>query len=352
MDDHSRDNRMLLMGLAFSIGVHVLVLLPWLNEEASASGDRSIADLAHPLAPPPPEDQVEEAELGIDESLIQSMNWIGYKDYEEHLARLAETEQAAFKVAPSAGGGAPPSSPQTSTAVPTPDDSRPSAAAPTITAPSTRKPNEPKAPAAERPNETDEVRPVASEEVEPKADSEAMGPPRPEPTPENADPSSSPESETTPKTEPKPEPRPATEPSPTPKPEPEPGEGPGSGEGEPADAGDAAEKESDPTSTVEVPPENWRAGRPLAAHGLEIRTRRPVLTELTLLTVRYGNPLVKISFGSNGRPRTAVILESSGDRRVDEPILDSLFRWRAKGERLRQLEDGETADITLRIMMR
>jgi TonB family protein len=70
------------------------------------------------------------------------------------------------------------------------------------------------------------------------------------------------------------------------------------------------------------------------------------------LNARFGNPLVEISFARNGRPTNARIIESSGDTRLDEPILDSLYRWRAKGKKLDDLKGEETFDVKLRILLR
>ena len=37
---------------------------------------------------------------------------------------------------------------------------------------------------------------------------------------------------------------------------------------------------------------------------------------------------------------------------ISEPILDSLYRWRAKGQKLTELKKGETFDVKLRFMLR
>ena len=361
------DRRFLIAGFLFSIALHVAVLLPWLGDEAGAGTSEGIADLSQALEPPPPEPEEEETQLGLDDSMAKTMNWIGYEEYEEHLARLAETDQAAFQMNPSAGGGAPPPPPSTpETAKPVEDrqsPQQPAAAPPSVSAPQAPTSETAQAPQSDVPREAERVEQTVSKEPDADAEGAMVGPPPPEPT---TDEQPEPAPEPSPKPEPKPEPQPEPQPEPTPEPEtppqpqpqpnpnpnPEPGEGPGSGEGEPQDNGDAAEQESDPTSVVEVPPDTWRAGRPLAAHGLELKTMRPVLTELTLLTARYGNPLVEIQFGRNGRPRSAKIIESSGDRRVDEPILDSLYRWRAKGKQLQSLKGTETINIKLRIVLR
>ncbi len=116
-------------------------------------------------------------------------------------------------------------------------------------------------------------------------------------------------------------------------------------------SGNASEMESDPTSKLEVPLADIKLGKPIAGHGLQIKPRRPSFTTLTMLTAAPGNPLVEIRFPRSGRPVLAKILESSGDRRVDEAILNSLYRWRAQGEQLEALGEGQSIPIRLRIML-
>lgn len=318
MKRRSRDNRLLLIGLAFSIALHVLLVMPWLSTAASTTENRGIVDLVTAIEPPAPEPEKEPV-LGLQDSMAKTMNWIGYEEYEKHLARLADTDQAAFKMNPSGGGGA------------TPTSSEPPQDQPSKTQPP------PDAAAVDQTPASGEL----PARLEP-SDSEQQGPPAPEPGDgEEPDPK--------PKEEPTSDPKP--QPEPTPEPKPDPGQGPGAGDGDPGDSGDAADRESDPTSIVDVPPEKWRTGKPLAAHGLEMQTRRPQLTPLTLISARFGNPVVEIQFGPNGKPKNALILQSSGDERVDGPILDSLYRWRAKGDRIDELKDDETANIRLRIVL-
>ena len=340
------ERRCILLGFLVSLAFHGMVVIPLLERISNASEARGIVDLASAIEPPAPEEN--ETVLGIDDSMAKTMNWIGYEEYEEHLARLAETDQAAFKMNPSAGGGAPPPVPETTRppverTVPASERS-PEGSKPSVTAPMTKERNTPRAPDAPEPAEATTVEKTAPVDPE-EAPGEQPVAPTTEPAPEAP--------ETEPQTEPVPEqpPQPESDPKPAPTPTPSPNTGPGEGDGEPAD-GDAAEKESDATSVIEVPPSTWRAGKPLAAGGLELKTRRPVFTELTTLTAQFSNPLVEIRFGRDGRPRSAVILESSRDRRVDEPILDSLYRWRATGDRLKELEGDKTVDIRLRIILR
>jgi hypothetical protein len=118
---------------------------------------------------------------------------------------------------------------------------------------------------------------------------------------------------------------------------------------EPADVSDL---ESDPTSTVDVKWQDLQVGRPLAASGLTLKPRRPEFTLLTRLTAAPANPQVAVRFRANGVPDDARILtSSSGDMRVDEAILNSLYRWRASGKRLEGLAADGTFTIKMRIIL-
>jgi len=76
----------------------------------------------------PAERRQEEVRLGIDRSSATTLNWIGYEEYERHLAELAEVEQAAYRLAAASGSSGeastlvPPSPPAPSVAV-SPDPS-------------------------------------------------------------------------------------------------------------------------------------------------------------------------------------------------------------------------------------
>lgn len=98
-------------------------------------------------------------------------------------------------------------------------------------------------------------------------------------------------------------------------------------------------------------------GRVLAAQGLEIRTRRPQWTRLTLMTRRPANPVVQITFGRDGRVRRAGFLSdgehvfSTGFDDVDEPLLNAVFRWTASGAALERLPQG-APDAVVTILVR
>lgn len=115
--------------------------------------------------------------------------------------------------------------------------------------------------------------------------------------------------------------------------------------------GAQSDRESDPSSTIDVPREQWRLGKPLAAHGLEIKTRRPEFTILTTLTAWPRNPTCRIDFDRSGVPKAAQIVRSSGDSRIDADIEACLYRWRATGKPLDPLADDQTLSIYIHLLI-
>ena len=120
----------------------------------------------------------------------------------------------------------------------------------------------------------------------------------------------------------------------------------------PQEPGNAADKESEATSTIDVPREKWRQGKPLSAQGIDLKTRRPQIPDLKWFTLRpSAHPEVEIAFLRTGKPAQATLMSSSGDRELDDYIRDSLYRWRASGKRIRELQGDETAVIRLKLLM-
>ena len=370
-----RETGILVVGLVFSVLLHGLVLLPILIEVANNKSPERFVELASAIEPPPPEPEPESPELGIEDSMAKTMNWIGYEEFEEHLARLGETDQAEFIMQPTGGGGAPPPTPVAPEAVTPPVTTPPEAtetspqpreitpAAPSLAERKTPSETDPQIPDAALKPDQDRIEPRTADKTNPEAEEGTDSDDRaPKPgaeaeaeTPPEEPAESQEEATDAEREEPKeetPETPPSTPKPPSPEPPAAPGKGPGEGPGEGDGNGEGADRESDATSVVDVPPELWKRGRPLAARGVELQTRRPVLSTLTQISARFGSPLVEIRFDAEGRPVKCTILVSSGDRRVDEPILDSLYRWRAKGEKLSELKKGETFDVKLRFMLR
>jgi len=111
-----------------------------------------------------------------------------------------------------------------------------------------------------------------------------------------------------------------------------------------------ADKEADATSTEDEEPIEYTLGQPLAARGLDIRTVRPEWSVRTRLLARPRSPLVRMHFDRSGKVVEAEIEESTGHADVDRPLLDAIYRWRARGEGLERLpEDDPEAVIVIRL---
>lgn len=115
--------------------------------------------------------------------------------------------------------------------------------------------------------------------------------------------------------------------------------------------GELSDMESDPTSVISVPANLWKNGRPLAAAGLTIKTRKPRFTTLTMITTSPRNPLVEIRFNREGKPVSVRFLRSSGSDDVDGPIADAIAAWRASGKPLEALKGDATVVIRMKLVL-
>ena len=95
-------------------------------------------------------------------------------------------------------------------------------------------------------------------------------------------------------------------------------------------------------------------GRPLVAKGLKIRTVRPRLSKYTEITAR-GAPVIRILFDRTGKAREVLVLQSSGNKDVDRPVVDAAYQWTAEGKELASLGElpnsvPETMAIDVRVI--
>lgn len=338
-----RGSTMLAVGLVLSLVLHVSILLPALvsimksdlTARPTLRADFDAEDFR------PPEVDPDSIDLGIDESDVSTMTWIGFDDYKEHLAALAEIEQAAFQTTPA--GAEPAQAAPTPTPAETPLDGV-----------DARTP--PESPPVEDPQPDPPTSPDPFEELEAWLESTrpADGPPAGEPTMPDAraqalqdvleqlqhmmeNPVETQQPQDTAKPDDSGPPQPPQPPQPEPRPAGQPGE--------------QAEQESDATSILEVSMEELTLGRPLSAQGLKIRPRKPVFTMLTLFTSVPSNPTAELRFRRDGKPARVRLLEKSGYSSIDESVINSLYRWRASGEKLRELKPGQTIPVRIRIML-
>ncbi len=283
----------LLIGLSASILVHQAVLLPLLVVVMTAQGrPRSLKARLDPedFRKPPPQPE-EMPALGLDVDTAATMTWIGYEEYQAHLAALAEVEQAAFTQDPTRAGPT-----QVAAAAQPASDQAVQASDATELPQTEAKKVEPLAAKAAE-HEAKKVEPQTAKVQQQKPTS-----------PSNANPD--------------------------------------------ARQGDPSDRESDPTSTIDVPLTDVQIGKPLAARGLELKPARPRFTTLIQLTTAPGNPLCEMRFRRDGVPALARIVESSGDSRVDSIIRSSLYRWRASGKPLQALSGKQTMKVQIRILLR
>ena len=56
-------------------------------------------------------------------------------------------------------------------------------------------------------------------------------------------------------------------------------------------------------------------------------------------------------FDRTGKVVQATLLASTGHENVDGPIVDSLYRWRARGELLERLKDDQVYVYRIRLVM-
>lgn len=115
-------------------------------------------------------------------------------------------------------------------------------------------------------------------------------------------------------------------------------------------------------SSIRVPPDQWKAGKPLAREGMIIRPYslfRHIVRDsgdtLFSLTGTSGvstNPIVAIQFDRTGKVGRVEILRRSGFAALDEKYLSSwMARWTAVDPRLAKLEADElTNPIVFRLL--
>ncbi len=116
------------------------------------------------------------------------------------------------------------------------------------------------------------------------------------------------------------------------------------------DASVSSDRDSEATSLIHVLPEDWKAGKPLAAQGIVLKPKRPKFLPTQLVASRPGNIVADLYFDKQGKPLNVVILLGTGSTSINRTIENSLYRWRASGDQIEALEGEETAKITIHIL--
>lgn len=328
--------------VAVSLLLHVTVLVPLWMLAMNSPIRLSQVDPELQMDDATTSSMPEQPKLGLDVPSPSSLIWVGYEEYREHIAALAEFEQAAFTQNP---GTPMPEAAMTQEQV---QQERASEIAPQATEP-----------LAELAEVTDE----GSGEPEPTVVELIVSAPiivpldmapgdlpwmRPvrvnrEPIPAAALPAEvaeAPQEDVIEESQPADEPAEPQEPRPS---------SAGGTAGETPSA--QSDRESHAFSTIEADLRHWRDGQPLAAHGVEVKPQQPHFTLLQRMSASPGNPLVVIRFRSDGVPADASVVQSSGSASVDASIEASLFRWRATGEAIDRLGERQTFDVRIRIIL-
>ena len=113
--------------------------------------------------------------------------------------------------------------------------------------------------------------------------------------------------------------------------------------------GNPSDRDSEATSIVRISPEQWKSGKPLAAQGIVLRPRRPSFTANQLVTNAPSDLVAELHIDNRGKPQNVVILFSTGSPSIDRSLESSLYRWRASGDQIDELQDGNTLRITIHI---
>lgn len=252
-----------------------------------------------PDSPPPPAER-DRTPLGIDRSEATTITWIGFEEPTPNEARESTVEQAAQEI-----GGGRPAAPAVRRAVREAQERATDAAQGAIRA-IERALREIRLASAARETPVVEREAEAAEPAEERRVEESAETARAEPAPV----------------------------------------------AEPAERAGNANREADAVSIDEPVEIEW--GQPIAAEGLEILTRKkgPNYSAYTRVATRPDPPLIEISFGAGGRVTYVEVVRSSGVADVDRPLMDAIYTWSARGERIERLAAGEVVKVRLRILIR
>jgi hypothetical protein len=370
----TRHNNAIWVGLVLSLALHGGVLLPWLHSAMTSRYDEVVTRTSQ-LRPDDVRDRRADPDeaitLGIDHSEASTMTWIGYEEYVEHVARQSVVEQAEQTIAV----GMDPSNPYAPIRRPEPPAEAVSDVA-SDTRPTEAEPAEPAAQPTEHADAAPEAdgfdsnaaiealrrsvgrveqwRDVVDDAMlalmtaamqrasSPDEPNQAMTDSRNESekadAPETSE--SSEEAQTTARNTAEDAEHGGGDPD---------AEHIGDKPGEP---GTPADREAVATSVIDVTPDKWQAGQPIAAEGLTIQTRRPRFTALERRALISANPVYEIHFDHRGVPGDVYVKGTSGHQGIDEAILTSVYQWRGQGRAIDALSEGATLKFSVRIILR
>jgi hypothetical protein len=250
--------------------------------------------------------------LGLEKSQAATLTWVGFEQATEHQAEQSVTEQSAFTTSPPSPSSAPALRP----APPPP--------APAVLATPSPRPEPDPSPAEAERRLAEQIRSLSGQlaDAQRALERRLSGLAEALPTARSAAATGAPERESQPSPQ-----QPQTQPTAAPQ------------TGLP---GTESDKESIATSVKKAP--TVRPGQVMAGQGLEIKTRVPRWTTTTMLTHQPRNPTVRIVFGRDGAVRQAefvrdgAIIYNTGSEDVDQPLLNAIYGWTAKGQAIRDLK--------------
>ncbi len=107
---------------------------------------------------------------------------------------------------------------------------------------------------------------------------------------------------------------------------------------------------------IDVDP--YKPNAPIAGKGLEIITVRPRYSSTVRMSAVPKNPIVLIYFNGAGKVAKAEFLRdrgvvySSGFSGVDEPLLNAIYQWKAKGKQIDEIEGDDLVEVSIKIVFR
>lgn len=119
--------------------------------------------------------------------------------------------------------------------------------------------------------------------------------------------------------------------------------------------GELANRESDASSVNALTVDFTKTGKVVAGKGLRINTVKPRYSTGTKLLAFPDNPVVRITFGRDGKVLRVAFEKTTGEPDVDDPLRDAIHRWTAEGEELNTIPPNQNQvglAVTFKIIFR
>lgn len=110
-----------------------------------------------------------------------------------------------------------------------------------------------------------------------------------------------------------------------------------------------SDRESPPTNLL-LDKDYVVPGRVITAQGVKIKTVVPRFSVVTSISTLPRNPAVDVVFDKDGAVTHVILKQSGGAENIDGPVVASVYKWTASGERLKEL-DGPFVIRDMRILL-